>query len=271
MEPPLAPHTEPRWPEPTLARHESPAAAPVFAERQTRQDDDPERDFRRRQNKLRGLVVTRLVLAARRLIRADAERRFYGQHPLSRHFLVFFYREPALSEHDMDYLRVATRIDQAGDDVADLHAIVTQLQVLANRYVSMGRFDPRDHLTNRVEKMSPAAQYVGLGVGTLDPKDMLDGAKPGALLDERPLWGIAVLNDGTKMMVRWKGGVDTPSTMSNATMDTGPWTTRRWAWGSGQFLNDPETEDGRIGLAVTALHEFLMQHYGTRLTGIAPR
>ena len=60
--------------------------------------------------------------------------------------VVFLYCEPGHAD-TRDRLQVATRIFLAGDDVADLRRIVSQLYALSNEYRAMGRFDPRDQLS----------------------------------------------------------------------------------------------------------------------------
>jgi hypothetical protein len=216
------------------------------------------------ENRLRGEVADRLVLAARRYARVRADRRWAGEHDLGPHFVIFFYREPGPSDA-FDLLRVATRIDKEGDDVADLHAIVSQLHALAMEYVSMGRFDPRVQLANRVEQMSADVRYVGLGVGTLDPSDISVDVPP--LPDLRPFRGIAALHDGTKLLTHWKGGVDTPVTLANRSMNVGAWATRMWSWGGPRFLEDDGSEVGRVGSAVLAMHEYLMRDHLLRVSG----
>ncbi len=260
--------------EPPLARQAGPAPTsgpkgdrldPQTRPRtETRQDiDPPPLSFNPlHENRLRGEVADRLVLAARRYARVRADRRWAGEHDLGPHFVIFFYREPGPADA-FDLLRVATRIDKAGDDVSDLHAVINQLHALAMEYVSMGRFDSRVQLANRVEQMSHDVKYVGLGVGTLDPSDVIVDVPP--LPDLRPFRGIAALHDGTKLLTRWKGGVDTPVTLANRSMNVGAWATRMWSWGGPQFLEDDGSEAGRVGSAVVAMHEFLMQdHVATR-------
>ena len=126
---------------------------------------------RTQQNRLRGDVVDRLALACRRHARHRADREWERGHPISQHIIVFFYREPGSAEAP-DLLRIATRIFLAGDDVDDLPSIVAQLYALSREYLAMGRFDPREQLSTRVEPMTSNAQYVGLGAATLDPYDI---------------------------------------------------------------------------------------------------
>lgn len=216
------------------------------------------------QYSVRGEVVDRLLLAARRYARHRADRRWNGQQDLGAHFVVFFYREPGGAIDPLDPLRVATRIDQADEHVADLYFMLTQLHALASEYASIGSFDPRAHLANRVETMSRKARYVGLGVVTLDPGDI--SAEPEPLnislpyTDTRPFRGIAVLDDGTRLIIRWSGGVAIPHTLSNRTMDVGPWPTRMWTWRHAETWDKDESEVARIERAVAALHGLIYEN-----------
>lgn len=213
--------------------------------------------------KLRGEVVDRLVLASRRYSRHHLNRAYDREHPLGQHFVVFFYREPEGTTDPLDLLKVASRIDQAGDDVADLYRVVTQLHFLATQYAARGRFDPRHYLANRIEDMTSAAQYVGVGVGTLVPPDVAadDSSSLGPLPgDALPFRGIAALHDGTRLVVRWKGGISVPQAQTNRTLNYGQWQTRMWGW-LGDEWGDVDAEVSHIGPAVAALNQFILQHH----------
>lgn len=213
--------------------------------------------------KLRGEVVDRLVLASRRYSRHHLNRAYDREHPLGQHFVLFFYREPEGTADPLNLLKLASRIDQAGEDVADIYRVVTQLHVLATQYAARGRFDPRNYLANRVEDMTPSAHYAGLGVGTLVPPGLAadDGASLGPLPgDALPFRGIAALHDGTRLVVRWKGGISVPEAQTNRTLNYGQWQTRMWGW-LGDEWGDVDDEVAHIGPAVAALNEFILQHH----------
>lgn len=248
------------YPSPAGARtqeesSDGPASASSDVNNGLRTSDASALANRLEQNRLRGDVVDRLALASRRHARHSADRLWAGEHAIGQHVVVFFYREPGPSDA-FDLLRVATRMFLAGEDVADLHSVVRQLHVLAREYWDMGRFDPRDQLSTRVESMSPDADYVGLGVATLNPGDVtLDGA---VFSDNRPFRGIAALSDGTRLISRWTGGLDSVRSESTHTLNVGTTVTRTWSWAGPDFLHGA-TEAGQIGSAVLDLHEFILQ------------
>jgi hypothetical protein len=238
---------------PEQGRDGSPAAEPAEA---GRHETDPLQP-----NRLRGEIVDRLRLVARRHARHQADRRWRGEFPLARHVVVFFYREPGPVDV-YGLVRVATRLEKDGTEVADPHGFVTQLHDLAREYISRGRFDPRTHLANRVEPdMSSAAAYVGLGVTTLDPDDVQLHVPEDFYSDERPFRGIAVLYDGTRLIVRWNGGLEPVRTQTTHTLDAGGASTRIWEYLPRGALDPSATEAGRIESAAAALHELILQHY----------
>lgn len=238
---------------PEQGRDDSAAAKPAGA---ARYDTDPLEP-----NRLRGEIVDRLRLVARRHARHQADRRWRGEFPLARHVVVFFYREPG-PDDVYGLVRVATRLEKDGAEVADPYGFVAQLHDLAREYMSRGRFDPRTHLANRVEPdMSPAAAYVGLGLTTLDPDDVELHMPEDVYSDERPFRGIAVLYDDTRLIVRWNGGLEQVRTQTTHTLDAGGASTRIWEYIPRGALDPSATEAGRIGSAVTVLHELILQHY----------
>jgi hypothetical protein len=258
--------------EPTIAREAIPPGA-WFAARSNREED---RDDSARAglaetarhdkdplepNKLRGEIVDRLRLVARRHARHQADRRWRGEFPLARHVVVFFYREPGPSDV-YGLVRVATRLEKDGAEVADPYGFVTQLHDLALEYVSRGKFDPRTHLANRAEPdMSSEAAYVGLGVTTLDPDDVALHMPEDVYSDERPFRGIALLYDDTRLVVRWNGGLEPVRTQTTHTLDAGGASTRIWEYLPQGALHPSATEAGRIASAIAGLHELIVQHY----------
>jgi hypothetical protein len=93
--------------------------------------------------------------------------------PLCPHGLAVFYREP---DHDRDpprwVLRTATRMLLAGEESEDLTLLLYHLGGIADEYLAKhGRLDPRYGVTRmvqRAEAMSATAEYVGVGVSSLD-------------------------------------------------------------------------------------------------------
>jgi hypothetical protein len=212
-------------------------------------------------NRLRGEIVDRLRLVARRHARHQADRRWRGEFPLAQHVVVFFYRERGPVDV-YGLVRVATRLEKNGSEVADPCGFLTQLHDLALEYVGRGRFDPRTHLANRVEPdMSSAAAYVGLGVTTLDPDDVELHVPEDLYSEERPFRGIAVLYDGTRLLVRWNGGLEPVRTQTTHTLDAGGASTRIWEYLPRDALHPSANEVGRIASALAGLHELTMQLY----------
>ena len=257
--------------EPTIPRHAIPPALWVTGTSnldQSRDDpgiaEPPEtgRDINPLEpNRLRGEIVDRLRLVARRHARHQADRRWRGEFPLARHVVAFFYREPGPVDV-YGLVRVATRLEKDGAEVADPYEFVTQLHDLALEYVSRGRFDPRTHLANRVEPdMSSAASYVGLGVTTLDPDDVELHMPEDLYSDERPFRGIAVLYDGTRLLVRWNGGLEPVRTQTTHTLDAGGASTRIWEYLPRDALHPSANEAGRIASGLAGLHELILQLY----------
>jgi hypothetical protein len=212
-------------------------------------------------NRLRGEVVDRLRLVARRHARHQADRLWRGEYPLGAHVVVFLYREPGPADV-YGLVRVATRLDKNGPEVADPHNYVTQLHDLASEYASRGRFDPRSQLCNRVEPdMSSDAAYIGLGVTTLEPIDVPSQRPEDRFSDELPFRGIAILYDNTWLIVRWNGGLEPVHTQTTHTLDAGGASTRIWQYLPRGVLDTNETEVGRIASAAAGLHELIIQHY----------
>ena len=258
--------------EPSIPRHEIPPALWFAAASNPDQGGDESRAAEPPKtgqhhidplepNRLRGEIVDRLRLVARRHARHQADRRWRGEFPLARHVVVFFYREPGPSDI-YGLVRVATRLEKDGAEVADPYGFVTQLHDLAREYVGRGRFDPRTQLSNRVEPdLSSAAAYVGLGVTTLDPDDVELHIPEDVYSDERPFRGIAVLYDGTRLLVRWNGGLEPVRTQTTHTLDAGGASTRIWEYLPRDALHPTATKAGRIASAVAGLHELIMHLY----------
>jgi hypothetical protein len=93
-----------------------------------------------------------------------------GPNALGPHALAFLYRdtayEPGRSPHDA--VRAATRLFRDSDDVRDLRELLRTLANIAHQYVQRGGFDPRTVMAHRSDPMSAHAQYIGVGVSSLD-------------------------------------------------------------------------------------------------------
>jgi hypothetical protein len=85
-----------------------------------------------------------------------------GSDALGPHAVAFLYR-------DVDgAVRAATRLFRDDTEVRDLPMLLWTLAQIAKQYVERGGFDPRTAMAHRADAMSHQAQYVGIGVSSLD-------------------------------------------------------------------------------------------------------
>jgi hypothetical protein len=217
-------------------------------------------------NRMREDVLDRLTVVSRRHIRHAFERAWAGK-PIGPHALVFFYAEPGAT--DAAGLRVATRLFIEGSDVADLPTILRQLLDLAGDYREAGGLDPRTQFATRVEHMSNRAEYLGLGVSTLNPdggRPRLSGPGAGAhraspsaeaamlySFATVPSRAVAQLTDGTFLLLRSSGGLEPTSILSTHSLGSGAAPARMWAWARPGFLS-AEPGLSEIAPALTELH-----------------
>jgi hypothetical protein len=85
-----------------------------------------------------------------------------GSDALGAHAVAFLFR-------DIDgAVRAATRLFRDDTEVRDLPGLLWTLAKIAKQYVERGGFDPRTAMAHRADQMSHQAQYVGVGVSSLD-------------------------------------------------------------------------------------------------------
>jgi hypothetical protein len=121
---------------------------------------------------LRNQVIDRLASMNSRH-RHHAWQARNGPKPLCPHGLAVFYREKDLDRDPARWvLRTATRLMLAGEESEDLPLLLYHLANIAEEYLQDDtRFDPRSGATRmvqRVEPMAASAEYVGVGVSSLD-------------------------------------------------------------------------------------------------------
>ncbi|HEU4424818.1 MAG TPA: hypothetical protein VFR67_20010 [Pilimelia sp.] len=136
------------------------------------------------------------------------------REPIGPHGLAFLYRDQIAAGDPPRYrVAAATRLFLDGDDVRNLHRLLYEMTTIARDYLQRGGFDPRLTMTDRQEEMSGRAQYIGLGVSTLDtqvaPWDEFLQQANGPL--DIPGSGYVLLADGTRMIVERGGGASAGS------------------------------------------------------------
>jgi hypothetical protein len=99
-----------------------------------------------------------------------------------------------------------------GDDVTDLHLVLTELRERAREYRDAGVHHPIAQLADTAEPMSRSAHYVGVATSSIEPA-RYDG--PGSL----PWQGLVHLTDGTRMTIRASSSVQTLDLQSTHTLD----------------------------------------------------
>jgi hypothetical protein len=188
---------------------------------------------------LRRRCVDRLTFVSRGLARHRRDQ-WRTRHRIGPHAIVFFYADP--KPGGAEELAIATRIfyDESDEDhVREYNAeargipellrvkILRALIELARDYDDDMGLDPRVQMTDRVEPMSSAATYRGLGVTTVTFPKGVDG--------EPMSQGLIVLVDGTRVLTTGGHNLDAPDVQSTHTLETGlglfaarGW---RWAWG----------------------------------------
>lgn len=213
--------------------------------------DGPERQH---PNALRSAVVSRLAVMCRRHARHTAELAA-TPHPVGRHALVFLFREP--SDAPAGRVKVATRMFHDDPDARDLPAMLRQLVTIADAYNTTVGFDPRLHMTNRVESMKARARYFGVGVTsvyTTVPVQLAGRIPNRGFVEKTPgadyfTRAIALLDDRTELLL-YGSGLAEPYIETSHTLDHGPMPSRIWNWPNPQAeINDPDLSAARHGLA----------------------
>ena len=219
--------------------------------------DDP--DGRFTPNPWRRRAADRLILAGRRHTRHWTDLAGTGRRP-GPHALIFLHREPDphSTNPSSGTVRIATRMFLHGDDVTDLHTILTELHARALEYRDAGVRHPIAQLADTAEPMTRTAHYLGLATSTIDPTGF-DG--PGSW----PWHGLAHLTDDTRMIIRARSSVATPDLQSSHTLDAADLPTgvldafnpaHAWRW-TRPDLNLADRDLVAEQDALQALHTFL--------------
>jgi len=195
-----------------------------------------------------------------RLRRMNARHSFYAwerrnSDPLGPHGLAFFYADPQPEQAPTHYVLVsATRMFLDGSDVDDLPQLLYDLTGIAETYLKSGQLDPRTQMAQRVEPMSPAAMYIGVGISSLDtyPVGSQSGrwrevAKVAAGPADIPGRCFAVLVDNTMLLLDRRGRREFGAFHITCTHDLntmpGRWT-QPWVWDRDlAAMRDPLTRD----------------------------
>lgn len=210
-------------------------------------------------NPWRRRAAGRLTLAGRRHARHWTDLAGTGRRP-GPHAVIFLYREPARRSNDpcSGTVAIATRMFLHGDDVIDLHTILTELHARAVEYAEAEVRHRIAQLADTAEAMTSAARYFGLGTSTIDGDRRFE---PG----DWPWQGLAELVDGTRLILRGASTVDPPDLRSSHTLDDAdrPIGTldafnpaRAWRW-TRPDLRDTDPELAAQQDALGALHALL--------------
>lgn len=123
-------------------------------------DESPEQELKRIRIRNDAVHRMRTMNGLHAVAAWDARR----SRPIAPHAIAFLFWEPGTQEP----LRTATRLFLAGPESRDLHRILGKLTQIADRHLQEGAFDAVATLTDKHDQMSPGAQYLGLGISSLD-------------------------------------------------------------------------------------------------------
>jgi hypothetical protein len=183
---------------------------------------------------IRNLVVDRLSqMNAQHALNAWEHRR---KTPIGPHALAFFYLEQVEGGNPPRYATpAAARLFLDGEDVAFLPELLYKMVGIGRRRLSRGDdFDPLTTMARRQDDMSPRAQYVGVGVSSLETPTMswteIQQNAFGPL--DIPGRGLAVLTDGTRLVLERGDRSHGPTHVrSSHQLDLVPGIpSRRWTW-----------------------------------------
>src|SRR2546430_8488577 len=149
---------------------------------------------------IRNLVVDRLSqMNAQHALNAWEHRR---KTPIGPHALAFFYLEQVDAGNPPRYVTpAAARLFLDGEDVAFLPELLYKMVGIGRRRLARGDdFDPLTSMARKQDEMSSRAQYVGVGVSSLETPTLswveIQQNAFGPL--DIPGRGMAVLTDGTR-------------------------------------------------------------------------
>jgi hypothetical protein len=158
-----------------------------------------------------------------------------------------------LDESDEDHV-AEVNSEVGGVPELLLVTILGHLRDLAREYTMTAGFDPRTQLVDRSEPMQPSAEYVGLSASSV--------TFPNGPLSAPSMHGIALLTDGTQMLVRGGFGLDVPDVQSSHILGSGGiLESRQWRWAiDGNFQG--ATDGIRMALPILAdLHSTTFDAY----------
>jgi hypothetical protein len=183
---------------------------------------------------IRNLVVDRLSqMNAQHALNAWEHRR---KTPIGPHALAFFYLDQVEGGNTPRYSTpAAARLFLDGEDVAFLPELLYKMVGIGRRRLARGEdFDPLATMARKQDEMSSQAQYVGVGVSSLETPTLswteIQENAFGPL--DIPGRGLAVLTDGTRLVLergdRSHGPVHVRSSHQLDLVPGIP--SRRWTW-----------------------------------------
>lgn len=206
---------------------------------------------------IRNLVVDRLrQMNARHAMHAFDRLR---SDPLGPHGLAFLYRDVEVAGDPPRYaVRAATRLFPDGDDVAHLPRLLYEMTEIGREYLAEGGFDPLLCMTDRRDDMSSRAQYIGLGVSSLDTPSgtwqQLQTQATSAL--DLPGRSFALLVDGTRILLdRGDKYGGSGRIQSSHHLDTAPGLSfRTWFW-----LQEGDAATNEVWTWLQELHRTVLE------------
>lgn len=207
---------------------------------------------------LRNLVVDRMR-QMNAMHGMHAYDRCRSRAPIGPHGLAFLYRDlVAGGERPRYVLRTATRLFVDGDDVRHLYHLIDELIAIARDYSARGTFDPRITMSNRGDKMSAHAEYVGVGISTLDTRHGKWEEVQQRVSSPLDVPGLcyAVLTDGSRIVVeRGAGTIGATRIYSTHPLTDPTNPVRMWTW-----LRDPDANGLRtLWQWLGALHNLVLE------------
>ncbi|HEY0699732.1 MAG TPA: hypothetical protein VGD43_18195 [Micromonospora sp.] len=218
--------------------------------------DTPDAD--RTAVELRNLTVDRMrQMNAMHGMHAYERRR--GRDAIGPHGLAFLYRD---TDHTGDQprpvVRAATRLFLDGEDVRRIYHLLDEMVGIARDYLTKGPFDPRRTMANRQDQMTERAEYLGIGISTLDSREgpWAEVLRRAGSPLEVPGVSYALLLDGTRLVVDRGGGTShgTARVYSTHSLTDPANPVRVWTW-----LRDPDGEGlGHMWRWLGALHHLVL-------------
>ena len=206
---------------------------------------------------IRNLVVDRLSqMNAQHALNAWEYRR---KTPIGPHALAFFYLEQIEPGSPPRYATpMAARLFLDGEDVAFLPELLYKMVGIGRRRLARGDdFDPLTSMARKQDEMSPRAQYVGVGVSSLETPQVswaeIQQNAFGPL--DIPGRGLAILTDTTRLVLERGDRSHGPTHVrSSHQLDLVPGIpSRRWTW-----LRDP-VEPNSAEYWLQELHQTVLE------------